>query len=198
MTYNTDTLMIGLVLLLLFGSVALYLYIQNQQVEQKVNLLEGILLDLKMSNEFKSFSEVPAMNHVEEEEHSHIVAKTDLKEYEPFDDEVPHSVVHDADSSPKHSSTKSNSTNGSLHLDAEPLDAEVLDDLPVEDVPVVKYEDMTLKELQALAKSKGIAGSKKPQLIEALKALDQVKPGSNVMSANSFVENSATFSNGTQ
>jgi hypothetical protein len=73
------------------------------------------------------------------------------------------------------------------------------DPFTMQDVTVVKYEEMTLKELQALAKSKGIAGSKKPQLIEALKALDQVKPGSNVaVGANSFVENSATFSNGTQ
>ena len=47
----SDTLTIGLVLVLLFGSIALYLYTRIQQSEQKINLLESILLDLKMSNE---------------------------------------------------------------------------------------------------------------------------------------------------
>ena len=66
----SDTLTVGLVLVLLFGSIALYLYTRIQQAEQKISLLESILLDLKMSSEVKSYSELPAhepisANHTE-------------------------------------------------------------------------------------------------------------------------------------
>ena len=62
MTSLSDTLTVGLVLVLLFGSIALYLYTRVQQAEQKISLLESILLDLKMSAEIKSYSELPAIN----------------------------------------------------------------------------------------------------------------------------------------
>jgi hypothetical protein len=55
MTSLSDTLTVGLVLVLLFGSIALYLYTRIQQAEQKISLLESILLDLKMSSEIKSY-----------------------------------------------------------------------------------------------------------------------------------------------
>ena len=57
MTSLSDTLTVGLVLVLLFGSIALYLYTRLQQAEQKISLLESILLDLKMSAEIKSYSD---------------------------------------------------------------------------------------------------------------------------------------------
>jgi hypothetical protein len=57
---------------------------------------------------------------------------------------------------------------------------------------------MSLKELQALAKSRGITGlTKKGPLIEALKTSDrsQVKPGSiSAVGTNSFLESSASVS----
>jgi hypothetical protein len=66
MTSLSDTLTVGLVLVLLFGSIALYLYTRLQQAEQKISLLESILLDLKMSAEIKSYSELPASDHQED------------------------------------------------------------------------------------------------------------------------------------
>jgi len=60
------------------------------------------------------------------------------------------------------------------------------------------YDSMSLKELQALAKSRGIVGlTKKGPLIEALKTSDrsQVKPGSiSAVGTNSFLESSASVS----
>ena len=60
------------------------------------------------------------------------------------------------------------------------------------------YESMSLKELQALAKSRGIMGlTKKGPLMEALKTSDrsQVKPGSiAAVGTNSFLESSASVS----
>ena len=60
------------------------------------------------------------------------------------------------------------------------------------------YDGMSLKELQVLAKSRGIVGlTKKGPLIEALKTSDrsQVKPGSiGAVGTNSFLESSASVS----
>ena len=66
--------------------------------------------------------------------------------------------------------------------------------------PSVVYDSMTLKELQALARSRGITGAgsmKKGPIIEALKTSDRitvVKPGSTGTGSNSFLETSALVS----
>jgi hypothetical protein len=52
---------------------------------------------------------------------------------------------------------------------------------------------MTLKELQAVAKSKELSGTgsmKKGQLIETLKALEKPEAGSSGSSGSSFIETS--------
>jgi hypothetical protein len=54
-----DTLTLGLVLILLFGAVSLYLYTRVQQCEQKLNLVESILLDIKMSAELREYPDLP-------------------------------------------------------------------------------------------------------------------------------------------
>ena len=62
----------------------------------------------------------------------------------------------------------------------------------------VLYESMTLKDLQSLARTRGISGAgsmKKGAIIEALKTSDRttvIKPGS--AGANSFLETSALVS----
>ena len=230
MNYFSDTLTISLVLVLLLGSIALYLYTRIQQSEQKVSLLESILLDLKMSNEIKEYTELPA---------------EDLEEYVPYDTKLP-VVVAELEELPLHShnnvgnsdtielvhyesfpedaheesDTASNvvrtdgnvqdnaqgDANGNTQGDAQgdaDIDADVLES-EVLDVPMfeskVNYDTMHLKDLQTLAKSRGITGvTKKGPLIEALKASDKaVKPGSSgVVSAGSgsFLETSASFSN---
>lgn len=56
MSTLSETLTFGLILLLLVGSVCLYLYTRIQQVEQKLSLVESILLELKMTSEFKNYN----------------------------------------------------------------------------------------------------------------------------------------------
>lgn len=46
-----DAFTVGIVLLLLIGAVAFYLYTRLSQVEKRINLLENILLDLKVATE---------------------------------------------------------------------------------------------------------------------------------------------------
>ena len=82
MTSLSDTLTVGLVLVLLFGSIALYLYTRIQQTEQKISLLETILLDLKMSGEIKSYSELPA-SEIQEMTAGGSLTTESISEYKP-------------------------------------------------------------------------------------------------------------------
>ena len=58
MSSLNDTLALGLVLVLLFGAACLYLYTRVQQCEQKLNLVESILLDIKMSAELREYPDI--------------------------------------------------------------------------------------------------------------------------------------------
>ena len=189
----SDTLTIGLVLVLLFGSIALYLYTCIQQSEQKVSLLESILLDLKMSAEVKSYGELP------------------MDTERPSDTERSVEVVSSAPHTP------SNEVDTANEESYEPFEEEDAETLPAEEVIEIddyksaiaeaveeqpsgpNYEAMSLKELQALAKSRNIVGvTKKGPLIEALKTSDRssyVKPiAMNTVGSNSFLETSASVS----
>lgn len=231
----SDTLTIGLVLILLFGSIALYLYTRIQQSEQKINLLESILLDLKMSNEFTAYTELPAntMNHTESEHPTsnqasyapfhdleEVVDNTDCdvkKEDNKAKEDLNKTIVlnnENASNSANASNAvnSANASNNENHLDF-PLDSyESLDDADVSldasmnktELQEVKnnYDSMSLKELQALAKSRGIVGVpiKKSAFVDALKASDMASvtlgsPGSLGVGSNSFIETSASFSN---
>jgi hypothetical protein len=196
MSYLSDTLTIGVLLILLFGSISLYLYTRIQQAEQKIHLLESILLDLKMSAEIKSYTELPADDSHETSDfpsttaHDDYVALDDVEspitEYTSLDDSV-EPVTEDT----------------VITLD-ESMDTVEDDTTTVTNdavQPSVIYDSMTLKELQALAKSRGITGAgsmKKGPIIEALKTSDRitvVKPGSTGTGSNSFLETSALVSN---
>ena len=197
MSYLSDTLTVGVLLVLLFGSIALYLYTRIQQAEQKIHLLESILLDLKMSSEIQSYTELPADTDLHKSPpspaHSHsTVAETKKEEdYVPFED-TKEAVVEEYTS--LDDAVQEMPLEHSISINEESHDS---------NEHVVDYESMKLKELQTLAKSRGISGAgsmKKDPLIEALKTSDRivVKPGSTGMSgagSNSFLETSALVSN---
>lgn len=191
--FNSDVLVIGIVFLLLVGSLFFYLYMYVQQVDQKASLLESILLDMKVSHEITSFSsnnESPASSSTST---STSVTATNLDEQEkPY---VPYSDDKAAD----------DKTDEVDSLEVEPLKpfqpADELEELDAEELgavslePLVNYDAMSLKELQSLAKSKGISGTmKKNQLIETLKGLEQSGLKHGVV-GSSFLENSALVSN---
>lgn len=220
MTSLSDTLTVGLVLVLLFGSIALYLYTRIQQAEQKISLLESILLDLKMSAEIKSYSELPA-DQEQDTSRAHLSTDQSAGNYAPFaedndesddaDDYYPGAVVGES-TQPK-SGSPTPSVSGSLNdsADNEVIQYKsVIADAVSEEKPTesesdnkdarlsVNYESMSLKELQALGKTRGITGAgsmKKSAVIEALKTSDRssaaVQPGSAATSA--FLETSSPF-----
>jgi len=191
MSYLSDTLTIGVLLVLLFGSISLYLYTRIQQAEQKIHLLESILLDLKMSAEIKSYTELPA---------------DDLHETSAFEPTTVNDMTNDYVAL---DDVESPITEYTSLDESEPVteDTVITLDESMEGVvsetsaaPSVVYDSMTLKELQALARSRGITGAgsmKKGPIIEALKTSDRitvVKPGSTGTGANSFLETSALVS----
>lgn len=217
MTSLSDTLTVGLVLVLLFGSIALYLYTRIQQAEQKISLLESILLDLKMSAEIKSYSELPAEN-VTQKTGGFTTEQNDMS-YTPFneddeeetgDDEVyPGAVVGSSSPIKTGSPTPSVSSRNDDANDNEVIEYKsVIADAVKSDAEnkessskvSANYEAMTLKELQTLAKTRGISGAgsmKKGAIIEALKTSDRssgpVQPGSIGAGAGSFLETASPF-----
>ena len=201
MTSLSDTLTVGFVLVLLFGSIALYLYTCIQQSEQKISLLESILLDLKMSAEFKSYTELPAEHEPVHMKPVVAAAKDNTESndnaYVPFDD----AAVEEESSTPMEVEDLAAplSQPSPKREQMEPLaESSVLD---IEEESVNNYETMSLKELQSLALTRGITGAKsmkKGPLQEALRTSDRVRPGSDVVAgSNSFVESSAPVSDET-
>ena len=193
MSSLSDTLTIGVVLVLLFGSIALYLYTRIQQAEQKVNLLESILLDVKMSAEIKSYSDLPADDPQERTPSNGSTgpiatgpsSTPDSTEYTTLDDlekekqePLEESVYLQMDDTEQEQEQKQEKEQGQGQ-EVEELTGDSSDssDLLLHAAPLEKeeipYENMTLKDLQTLAKSRHITGvstMKKSALVDALKS----------------------------
>lgn len=198
MTTLNETLTLGLVLVLLFGSICLYLYTRIQQNEQKLNLVENILLDLKIANEIKSYPDLPVAGPMPMP-----LAGGDASasaSYKPMDS----SDVEAANESP-------------VELEAVAEDSIGIDNgaatLPFEDssssssasevdmvstatpeasaVPATKvtpnYTALTMSELKALAKQRGVSGAngmRRQQLIEVLNTSDRSAPAESFLEIN--------------
>jgi hypothetical protein len=201
--FNSDILVIGIVFLLLVGSLFFYLYMYVQQVDQKASLLESILLDMKVSHEITSFSsnnESPASSaasssasaSVLESAHLSLESSEQEKPYTPYSDDKP--VAEDTLVSGEAVSLEELEVLKPFQPADELEELEELHDSQL-DQPSLNYESMSLKELQSVAKSKGVTGTmKKNQLIETLKGLDQSGLKHGVV-GSSFLENSALVSN---
>jgi hypothetical protein len=217
MTSLSDTLTVGLVLVLLFGSIALYLYTRLQQAEQKISLLESILLDLKMSTEIKSYSELPASDLPEDSRPSQgrytlfnddegtnegANDNNNHKDEEVSDSACPIKVVEAVLNGTQNVNSESKNTEYAPLDDAVHMELESKDSKETVTRMSANYESMTLKELHTLAKTRGISGAttmKKGSIIEALKTSDRtltvVEPGSTLLGSDSssFLETSGIF-----
>ena len=205
MSYLGDTLTVSLILVLLFGSIALYLYTRVQQTEQKVSLLESIVLDLKLTGEIQPFSglsdhehddrvssfsssassaasSVPASSVSASSAASSVSASSPIISSSHSVSEAEHSVSSNEMYVPFKDLEE-------VEVESEPLgDASVeflpLDqDLHIQEEPSfspVSYDSMSLKELQAQVRSRALPmekGAKKHTLIELLKQHDAEQVG---------------------
>lgn len=163
-----DTLTASLIIILLFGAVSLYLYTRIQQCEQKLNLVESILLDIKMSAELREYPELPAASASASASHklapsihesvSVSVAEQPISEPISAFDDMEETVVP---ISPE------------LEMEALPLDESKTGESSSK--VSVNYESMTLAELKTLAKQRRITGAssmKRSQILEALHTSD--------------------------
>jgi hypothetical protein len=184
MTALSEALTIGLVLVLLFGSICLYLYTRIQQNEQKLNLVENILIDLKMTTEVKNYPDLPApvapVSSFVVEMSGGSGGGGSPVEVVPTDIEVVEAPAASGAPAAVEESYKN-------------AIQEALESVSIEVVPAAQgasssdsasvkvganYPSMTLSELKALAKQRGISGAsgmKRQQLIEALQTSDRAE-----------------------
>jgi len=187
MSSLNDTLTLGLILILLFGAVSLYLYTRIQQCEQKLNLVESILLDIKMSAELREY---PLQQQQQHQSHDLPLYSTDVpssvKESEPFvemqeEEELYQSALDEA-------AQEVDDVSGidvSDLLDSKSVEVVKTHPKAKAAIPIVtklsaNYESMTLVELKALAKQRQITGAssmKRSQILEALRGTEKTDGG---------------------
>lgn len=168
MASMNDLLTVSLVLILLFGAVSLYIYTRIQQCEQKLNLVESILLDIKMSAELREYPDLPT--------------KSEPLPSSYVEQHVSAAPFHDEQATPFAEEDETTGLDSSDLSEPEALpEATVVSIAPVTKPSVsVNYESMTLAELKSLAKQRGITGSssmKRSQILEALHTSDNKSSG---------------------
>ncbi len=165
----SDSLTIGILLVLIFGAVSFYLYSRLSQNEKRVSLLENLLLTLKMNTEASLGGPdmVEAMGSpvqlsaediesVHEEDYAEMLKDINTTTPAPVMEKVEEAKSEEQDAEELLRSMGDNSvpaeTNASRSMD-------------------VNYESMSVKELRALAKERGLTGipQSKSAIIDLLK-----------------------------
>lgn len=174
-----DSLTVGIVLALIFGAVCFYLYSRMSQNEKRVGLLENLLLSLKMSTEASLFG--PDM--VEPTSSPAPLSSTDVEEvteetYAEMLKGLGSSAPTPAAAPPAPPAPAPAAPGAEESVSDEKAAEELLRSLDTRKMDA-NYESMSLKELQALAKQRGLAGSgqlRKRELIDALKRQGEDAP----------------------
>ena len=154
----SDSLTIGVLLILVFGAVSFYLYSRMTQTERRVGLLENLLMDLKMSTEAAlSGPEMLGPDSVEPVSAPAPLSMDDVdaveeEEYAAAASAAGESVVAPATTPAPAAAAEVEPARSGTKVD-------------------VNYESMTVKELAALAKERGLTGvgQRKREIIDALK-----------------------------
>jgi hypothetical protein len=159
-----DSVTIGILLTLIFGAVCFYLYSRLSQTEKRVGLLENLLLSLKMSTEASLMGpdSVEPVSSPEPLESNDV----DEVEYTEMLKELPAAVIKQSETL-----TPTNSVEEKVEEDEEEALRSMIQEQPVPRQMDANYESMSLKELQSLAKQRGVSGvpQRKRDLIDALK-----------------------------
>jgi len=165
----SDGVVIGVVLALVFTAVSYYLYNRQAQLERKVGLMENILLDLKVTTEQTLLSATepyePLPSSEEMNSYRDAIATNASDALQESENEAPRSSspVGETRELSIEQVPRTRTPTGSVHVEREQ--------------PTVgtNYESMTYKELQQLAKQRGISGLRnvsKSQVIESLRNYD--------------------------
>lgn len=162
----SDALTIGVLLILIFGAVSFYLYSRLSQNEKRVSLLENLLLTLKMNTE-------ASLDGPDSVELVSSPMPLSADEVETVNEEEYADLVKDIPAKPV---AVSPPPAADLEEDAEALLRSMGDNtVSVETSSSrsvdVNYESMSVKELKALAKERGLSGipQNKSAIIDLLK-----------------------------
>lgn len=186
----------GIVLVLVFGSIMFYLYSRLLQVEKRMALTENILLDLKMATE----NTLLAMGGLGSD---HIHEQAERVEPVSAPEPVPSQEVEEIQEEDFYKNILAGASEAPQveKDDTEASAAEVLKEIHLTDtttrgekpsspVNVTKvepnYESMSLKELKSLAKTRGLqvnSHAGKKEIIDTLKKGTTVEAGSPSSSA---------------
>ena len=188
MSSLNDTIALGLVLVLLFGAAALYLYTRVQQCEQKLNLVESILLDIKMGAELREYPDLGLQkqqpSHPSTQSHqsqqSHPSQPSPLEEEALYSAALEEAAIDSIEALPKEESDERQdkqvtvaATGGSKAKSPAPI---VTKQAQTQAASVtVNYEAMTLVELKELGRQRSIKGfstMRRSQILEALRSHD--------------------------
>ena len=177
----SDSLTIGILLVLIFGAVAFYLYSRLSQNEKRMGLLENLLLSLKMNTEASlgGPDSVEAISGAEPMSSSD-VEDVDEEEYADMLKDIPTTGT---------TPTATSAAEESQEEEEELLRAVAAVPLTQADgeseVPRtmdVNYESMSVKELTSLAKQRGLSGipQRKKEIIDLLKKSGVAAPSAPV------------------
>ncbi len=160
---SSDVFTISALLVLIMGAACFYLYTRIKQAEKKLALVEGILLDLKTATE-ASFMDFPAATSyllakdlgAEEDEEEAFIPESSDESHVAFEDD---DEVEDLEA---------------VHEEEEvtPVQVNKVEEiLPAAEAVTPDLELLNVKELMAIARSKGLTISKtmrKQQIIDAI------------------------------
>jgi predicted transcriptional regulator len=163
MTAISDAVVIGVVLGLVFAAVSYYLYSRQTQLERKIGLMENILLELKVTTEQTLLSSTEDHMHTEEPQLQMQAQAHEQHQEPPQEHHQPVPVEE----------TREIVVEGTR------------EQAPRTSPVTTNYESMTYKELQQIARQRGILGVRtmsKAQVIEALKNNDNPSSSSSAAS----------------
>jgi preprotein translocase subunit YajC len=155
----SDSVTVGILLLLIFGAAAFYLYSRMTQNEKRLSLLENLLLTLKISTE-ASLSGPDLVEAVSNP------APLESQDVDQVNEEDYADMLKGVPAAPAPMTEES----AEEMLRSMEVGMEVGTVNGSKTEVTVNYESMTVKELQGLAKERGLPSmTRKKELIEALK-----------------------------
>jgi hypothetical protein len=188
-----DSFTVGIILLIVLGAVFFYFYTRLGQIEKRMKLLETILLDLKVATE-NSFIEFPS-GAVAGAAGTGITADDDDADTD-ADDEADGADAAAATAATAATAVAATAATTTMPVtDSEEIPAEAVPttqpvtevvaeplivDIPVASQPTDTYEYMSLKELVAVAKQRGMTGIhklKRPELLKLLRESEKAFGG---------------------
>lgn len=183
----SDTLTMGIVLALVFGSILFYLYSRLLQVEKRMSLTENILLDLKMATENTLLAMGSAMDsqaeRVEAVSGPEPVGSNEVEEIQ--EEDFYKNILAGTPAEIKENISPEEAA-ASVLKDIELTDTTSREDKAISSKVEPNYESMSLKELKSLAKTRGLSLNShagKKEIIETLKRGSSIEAGSPSSSA---------------